>query len=178
MTNRIKSWNTFLPFLHYPQAEFDSEILAPPLPQWHRETGHGGWGQFIICGLCATFLLIQRTPSPAPAQGPSHGNSPSLTPPAWVLGMDCSSPWTAPVGSLPLSAVLQEPCGPPWGSQGLPPNLLQRGFLSPQGYRSCQDIDGLGPGQGSSILGSLALALPDMAEASGNLQQKTPLQRP
>lgn len=81
MTNLIKSLNTFLPFLHYPQAEFDSEILVPPLPQQHRETGHGGWGQFIVCCLCAAFLLIQRTPSPAPAWG-SHGSSPSLlTPP-------------------------------------------------------------------------------------------------
>lgn len=78
--------------------------------------------------------------------------------------------------------------GPPRGSQVQPPNLLQSGFLSPQGHRLCQEpapaqlsprmLMGLALARDRSILGSLALALPDMAEASGSFQQKPPLQPP
>lgn len=71
--------NTFLPSLHFSWAEFHSEILVPPLPQQHRGTGHGAVVSSSYVVSAAAFLLIQRTPSPA--QGPSHGKSPSLTSP-------------------------------------------------------------------------------------------------
>ncbi|KAK4806754.1 hypothetical protein QYF61_005550, partial [Mycteria americana] len=44
----------------------------------------------------------------------------------------------SPMGAeiLPANLLL---CGPPMGAEILPANLLQRGLLSPQGHRSCQE---------------------------------------
>lgn len=123
---------------------------------------------------------------PCCSTGPSHGNPPSLTSPTWVLCMGCSSPWAVSLGVPSTGCSPSEQCGPPMGAQVLPPKLLQSRFLSAQGHGSCQQpapaqvphrtLMGLALASSRSSLGSLALAQPDMAEASGSFQQKPPLQ--
>lgn len=128
MTNQTKS-KTFLQFLHYPQAEFYSEILVLPLPQCNRGTGHGGWGQFIICCLSCCFSTpsedsFSSTGSLSWKQSfiyfsnlsPLHGLQ---------FSMNCSSG-----GPFHWLQSLRNNVGPPRGSQVLPLNLLQCGFLS------------------------------------------------
>ena len=81
--------------------------------------GNGGWGLFITCCLCRSFLPRGRTPhsSPAPPWGPSHGRQSS---------MNCSSVGPFPGLQSFRHRLLQR--GSPAGSQVLPENLLQRGL--------------------------------------------------
>lgn len=69
--------------------------FAPLLPSFQaRLLGNGGWGQFITCHLCCSFLLRGRTPLSLPLL--LHGIPPtwdrsSLTFSTWVLPTSCSS---------------------------------------------------------------------------------------
>ena len=81
--------------------------------------------------------------SPAPAWGPSHRDQPSMNfsnvSPSHRLQFftNCSS--MGPIHGVQSfkNRLLQR--GSPAGSQVLPANLLQRGLLSPQVHRSCQE---------------------------------------
>ena len=145
MRNKTKSQNTFPPPLPSSRAQFHSQILYLSPPQQCRRTGKGDWGHLVTCYLCRSFLLRGRTPqsSPASAWGPSHGRqfstNFSIVSPSHGLQFftNCSS--VGPFHGLQSFKHRLFQCGSPVGSQVLPANLLQRGLLSPQICRSCQE---------------------------------------
>ncbi|KAK4831212.1 hypothetical protein QYF61_016049 [Mycteria americana] len=102
------------------RAQLQTRILYLLLPQWLKGMGNGG---------CAW--------------GPSHGRQSSMNfsnmSPSHRLHCfkNCSSVGPFHRVQSFRNRLLQ--CGSPTGSQVLPANLLQRGVLSPQVHRSCQE---------------------------------------
>ncbi|KAK4813314.1 hypothetical protein QYF61_023989 [Mycteria americana] len=111
----------------------------------HRGTGNGGCGQFITRCLCRSFLLRGRTPHTlpllqrgVPPTGESSANFSNVSPSHRLqFFTNCSSVGPFHRVQSFRSRLLQR--GSPTGSQVLPENLLQHGFLSPRVHRSCQE---------------------------------------
>lgn len=112
-------------------SEIEEELYL--LPQWHTETGNGGYGQFLTrcsCSQRGIFSLLQH-------MGPSYGRQFSMNfsnmSPAHrqrIISelLQCGSLCHG-VQSC-KGRLLQ--CGSPTVSQVLPGNLLQHGLLFPQ----------------------------------------------
>lgn len=138
-----------------------------------------GCGQFIICCLCCCFSPHSEDSFPCSSTGSlswkqSFINFSNMSPLHGLqFSMNCSS-------RVPFHRVqsFRNSWGPPWVSQILPPNLHQSGFFSPQvtgparslllqrhlpGHWWAWPWSAAGPSWGS-----LALALSDIAEASGS----------
>ena len=101
MRNKMGSSYTFPPHLPLSRPQLHSCFSTSSL----SGMGNGGYGQFITCCFCCSFLLSRRTPHTLPlfqCEVPLRGDSSPQTSPMWVLPMGCSSSFTAPARVLPM----------------------------------------------------------------------------
>lgn len=92
---------------------------------------------FLFRGKLHTLSLVQRG-------NPPTFDSPPQTSPMQIFPTVCRSSGTAPVWVPSMRCILQEQTGPVWVPCRVTSpaaNLLQPGFLSPYGHKSCQEPD-------------------------------------